>query len=91
MSIRCISSVRLGQFVPVTESSKIGGNLWRVSDEKKFYAVAGTKGYRWAEARVVEALADTDVIDLTYFESLADDAFRSIDYYGSFAALLGET
>jgi hypothetical protein len=48
---------KISQFVPVTSASKLGGNLWRVSEDKRFYAVAGTKGYRWAEARMVETLA----------------------------------
>lgn len=74
---------KIGQFVPVIEDSELGGSLWRVSEDK-FYAVAGTKGYRWAEARMVEALNDNDIIDMTYFERLATSAFETIDNFGPF-------
>lgn len=74
---------KIGRFVPVVETSSLGGTLWRVSEDK-FYAVSGSKGYRWAEARMVEALNDTDEIDMSYFEALAKDAYDTIDYYGQF-------
>jgi uncharacterized protein DUF5906 len=78
---------KIGQFVPVTESSGLGGNLWRVSEDGKFYTISGTKGYRWAEARVVESLGEMEAIDLTYFEKLATTAFETIDQFGPFEAL----
>jgi hypothetical protein len=79
---------RIGRFVPVTENSGLGGNLWRVSEEGKYYAVAGTKGYLWAEARVVESLKEMEAIDLTYFEKLANSAFETIDNFGPFETLV---
>jgi hypothetical protein len=78
---------KIGRFVPVTEVSNLGGNLWRVSEDSRFYAVAGTKGHLWGEARVVESLGETDAIDLTYFEDLAAAAFKTIEYYGPIDSL----
>jgi hypothetical protein len=78
---------KIGRFVPVVLSSTLGGNLWRVSEDR-FYAVAGTKGYRWAEARMVEALNDTDEIDMGYFDKLATAAFETIDNFGPFEEFL---
>jgi hypothetical protein len=78
---------KIGRFVPVVLSSTLGGNLWRVSEDR-FYAVAGTKGYRWAEARMVEALNDTDEIDMAYFDKLATAAFETIDNFGPFEEFL---
>jgi len=75
---------KIGRFVPVAKGSKLSGNLWRVSDENKFYAVAGTKGYSWAEAHVVESMGEEADIDMNYFENLVNDARNKIDYYGSF-------
>lgn len=70
---------RIGRFVPVKEG---GGILWRVKDGKN-YAVAGTKGYKWVEADHAKALS-TDVIDMSYFEELSNNAIKAIEKYGSF-------
>lgn len=73
---------RAGSFVPVEEN---GGDLWRVKEGKK-YAVTGTKGYKWIEreiARHREQVSELRV-DMTYFETLRQEAFEAIDYYGPF-------
>lgn len=72
---------RTGRFIPVTESSGIGGTLVRI-DNGKEYAVSGTKGYLWVESDTVRG-EDVD-IDLTYFERLADEARATIEKFGSF-------
>jgi hypothetical protein len=51
---------RSGLFVPIGSGQK-GGQLLRIKDEKE-YAVAGTKGYLWAEADSIKTLAP-DLID----------------------------
>lgn len=80
---------RIGRFVPVPPGAKMSGKLWRVSEDK-FYAVAGTKGYHWAEAQVVEAMGEDASIDLEYFEQLVDDAFETIDHFGPFKDFRGD-
>jgi len=72
---------RTGRFVPVKEGFG-GGTLWRVKDGKS-YAVAGTKGYLWAEANIIEAYP-TEAIDMRYFEDLADTAIKTIEKFGNF-------
>jgi hypothetical protein len=78
---------KIGQFIPVTEESGIGGVLVRVKDDKS-YAVGGTKGYLWVEANVAEALNVNPEIDLRYFEDLANRAQKAIEQYGDFHAFV---
>lgn len=73
---------RAGRFVPVVEG---GGTLYRVKDDK-YYAVTGTKGYRWVEAEVAKA-AGLEV-DMAYFDKLKEDAVKTIENYGSFEELV---
>jgi Fe-S-cluster formation regulator IscX/YfhJ len=78
---------KIGIFVPVAGTSAVAGRLWRVAEDK-FYAVAGTKDYRWAEAAVVEAMGSDAEIDMRYFENLVEIARNTIDYYGPFEEFL---
>lgn len=72
---------RTGRFIPVTEESGIGGQLVRKFEDKE-YAVAGTKGYLWVEADMYNS--KHFVVDMRYFEKLAEDAKASIEKFGSF-------
>lgn len=72
---------RTGRFVPVREGVG-GGVLYRVKDGKP-YAVTGTKGYFWLEAEMARGLGE-EVIDMTYFDRLVDEAIKTIDYFGEF-------
>jgi energy-coupling factor transporter ATP-binding protein EcfA2 len=74
---------RTGRFVPVLDG---GGTLYRVKDEK-YYAVAGTKGYRWIEAEIAQTMPDLK-IDMSYFEKLKDEAIKTIEEFGSFEELV---
>lgn len=71
---------RSGSFVPVTEESG-GGILYRVN-EGKGYAVTGTKGFLWMEAKVAKAAGAK--VDMTYFDGLVDDAIKTINKFGDF-------
>jgi len=84
---------RTGRFVPVKEGHG-GGLLYRVKDGKH-YAVTGTKGYFWLEAEVAQKgwakdSYDPDIIDMGYFENLAEEARKTIDYFGEFTRLRGK-
>jgi hypothetical protein len=70
---------RTGRFVPVEAG---GGTLYRVKDEK-YYAVAGTKGYKWIEAEIAQSMTDLK-IDMSYFEKMKADAIKTIEQFGSF-------
>lgn len=73
---------RTGLFCPM----KVGcgaGELMRLKDDK-YYAVGGTKGYRWMESEMVEKLGLQDQIDETYYRKLVDAAIDKISQYGDF-------
>jgi energy-coupling factor transporter ATP-binding protein EcfA2 len=70
---------RTGRFVPVVAG---GGTLYRVKEDR-YYAVAGTKGYRWMDAEIAKGIKDLEV-DMSYFEKLKDEAVQAIEQFGSF-------
>lgn len=70
---------RTGRFIPVTTG---GGTLYRVKDDR-YYAVSGTKGYKWIDAEIAKTIPDLK-IDMSYFEKLKDEAIATIEQFGSF-------
>ena len=80
---------KVGQFCPIVPG-KSGGELFRVKDDK-YYAAAGTKGYRWLESERVrqEIKGNTlkdfgELIDISYYQRLADEAKETINEFGDF-------
>lgn len=73
---------RVGSFCPVKEGTG-GGVLVREQNEN-YYAVTGTKGYRWKEAEIVKELGKENDIDRTYYDGLVNDAVETISQYGDF-------
>lgn len=73
---------RVGRFCPVKEGAG-GGVLYRYQDGK-YYAAAGTKGYRWLESEMVKTLGKEGDIDETYYNKLVDEAIEAIMQYGDF-------
>lgn len=73
---------RVGQFCPI-KHGRNGGILYRKADNK-YYAVTGTKGYRWLESEMVKELGKEGDIDLSYYDKLVDAAVESISKYGDF-------
>jgi hypothetical protein len=73
---------RTGLFVPVIDGVN-GGILVRKSGEDKYDAVTGTKGYRWLEASQAKSL-DQNVINMDYFNHLAEDAKSKIEDFCPF-------
>lgn len=73
---------RVGQFCPIKPGYG-GGILYRY-DKNKYYAVAGTKGFRWKESAIVKDLGLEDQIDISYYNKLVDDAANEIAKYGDF-------
>lgn len=80
---------RVGSFCPIKPGCG-GGILYRKQDGK-YYAAAGTKGYRWLEAEIVRDLhGSRDMIDESYYISLVDDAVETISQYGDFEIFVSE-
>lgn len=71
---------RVGRFTPIKEGCG-GGVLYRKKDGK-YYAVTGTKGFRWLESEMVKALGKEDCIDYRYYDELVDETVETIRKYG---------
>lgn len=77
---------RSGLFVPAIKGINGAGRLYRINDGKA-YAVSGTKNYLWMEAIAAKGLETEHLIDMDYFEGLAEEARLTIEKftgYGSF-------
>lgn len=71
---------RVGQFCPIKPGGN-GGELYRVKDGK-YFAVTGTKGYRWLESEMVKTLGKENDIDRSYYDNLVTEAANDISKYG---------
>ena len=73
---------KVGQFCPVIDG--VGGGIMLREQGDKYYSVTGTKGYRWLESEVVRNEPDyRTIIDMKYYNSLVDEAVKSISQYCS--------
>lgn len=71
---------RVGQFTPVVTG---GATLLRHSDDDKYSAVTGSKGYKWIESEAIRNSSNwRNVVDISYYRTLVDKAFDAIDKYG---------
>jgi CBS domain-containing protein len=50
----------------------------------KYYAVTGSKGYKWLESEMVRTLNKEDDIDTSYYAAMVDTAIDTISKYGDF-------
>ena len=74
---------KVGNFCPVKPGYG-GGLLYREKDGK-YYAVGGTKGYRWMESELIKNKDNwRDMIDESHFIELADTAVETIMKYGDY-------
>lgn len=73
---------KVGLFCPIKPGCG-GGELFREKDGK-YYAVTGTKGWKWMEAEMVDTLHKEDYIDISYYNHLVDEAVDAISKYGDF-------
>lgn len=77
---------RVGQFCPIKAGCG-GGLLMRetvnkTTDEKGYAAATGSKGYRWLESESVRLLGKEACIDVSYYDTLVDDARAAIAKFG---------
>ena len=71
---------RVGQFCPIKEGC--GGGLLLREKDGKYYAVGGSKGYRWLESEMVKGLGKENDIDRSYYDELVTTAAQDISRYG---------
>lgn len=74
---------RIGQFCPIKKGCG-GGELYSLRGEDNYYAVQGTKGYRFLESETVKTLKKEKDIDESYFIELANDSIKHIEEFGSY-------
>src|SRR5690606_39938053 len=85
-AMRCVGGA--GLFVPVLE--EFGRILYR-SYEDKLHAVQGTKGRFWMQADEFMFHDEEErekMIDMDYFEKLAEEAVLSISKHGDFESFV---
>ena len=73
---------KVGRFCPIKDGCG-GGMLMREKDGK-YYAATGSKGYRWLESEMVKELGKEADIDRSYYDSLVNEAVKTISEYGDF-------
>lgn len=73
---------KAGAFSPIKPG--LGGGILLREKEGKYYAAAGSKGYRWLEAEMVKALKREGDVDRNYYNGLVDDAVKDISKFGDF-------
>ena len=79
---------RVGQFCPIKPGC--GGGLLMREKDGKYYAAAGSKGYRWLESEMVKELSKENDIDCSYYNRLVDDAVETISQYGDFEQFVSD-
>ena len=79
---------KAGRFTPMLPGSG-AGVLFREKDGK-YYAAAGTKGYRWLESETVGTLDLYDKVDSSYYEALAEKAKETIEQFVPYDELVKE-
>lgn len=69
---------RIGKFTPIKPGC--GGGLLMREKDGKYNAATGTKRFRWMESDMVKD--QQDIIDISYYAELVDNARAAIDEYG---------
>lgn len=67
---------KCGLFTPVKPGCG-GAELFAKRDEK-YYAVGGTKGYRWVESETLDMSGNKDKIDMSYYDRLVEAAVTDL-------------
>ena len=74
---------KIGQFCPILPGCG-GGELVSLRGESDYYAVQGTKGYRFLESEMVKNLGKEKDINEAYFLEMANEAIDHIAEFGSY-------
>ena len=78
---------RVGNFCPILPGH--GGGLLVREKDGKYYAVTGSKGYRWLESETVRG-SNEKFIDKSYYNKLVDEAVATIEQYGDFEMFVSD-
>ena len=78
---------KVGRFIPVRQGT--GGGLLLREKDGKYYAVTGTKGYRWKEFETLRDTGSFIEVDDSYFETLAVEAINTISEFGDAKEFIG--
>jgi hypothetical protein len=79
---------KVGLFCPIKPGH--GGGLLMREKDGAFHAATGTKGYFWLEAEMVEALGKEKDIDMSYYETLVDEAIDKMATFGDVEWFMGD-
>jgi hypothetical protein len=79
---------KIGNFCPILPGK--GGGLLVRNKDNKYYAVTGSKGYRWLESEMIRGVNE-EFIDRSYYNTLVDDAVATISSYGDFEMFVSDT
>ena len=79
---------KVGLFCPIKPGC--GGGILYAKRDDKYYAATGSSGYRWLESEVVKELGKEDDIDISYYDTLAQNAIDTISKYGDFNEFANE-
>lgn len=74
---------KTGSFIPVIPGAG-GGLLLRHVEGDKYTSAVGAKGYRWMEAEVIKDSELKNIIDISFYNKLANDAKDEISKHGDF-------
>ena len=74
---------KTGSFIPVIPGVG-GGLLLRHVEGDKYTSAVGAKGYRWMEAEVIKDSELKNIIDISFYNKLANDAKDEISKHGDF-------
>ena len=80
---------KAGSFCPI-KAGYDGGVLVREKDGK-YNAATGSSGYRWKEGESLISADRMDLIDMRYFDNLAQTAIDAVSNYGDFDEFTDET
>lgn len=84
---------KVGRFCPVKAGCG-GGELIRDGKDRqgypRYFAVGGTKGYRWLESEMVKELGKEEDIDTSYYENLVTEAAQAVSIHGDFEWFVSE-
>ena len=72
---------RIGKFTPVKDGC--GGAILLREKDGKYNAATGTKGYRWMESDMVKKEKSPEIINVSYYGRLVDEAIATIEQYGN--------
>jgi len=79
---------KAGSFCPIKPG--YGGGILCREKDGKFNAATGSNGYRWQEGERIKVADKFEIIDMNYFEELAQTAIKTIEAYGSFEKFADE-